>query len=92
MTHTPGPWAIEGKFVKEEATRYQDFICKEPEGFYQNDDKWKANARLIAAAPDLLAALEEAIELFDQDDNDLTLAGKRIVSRWRATVEKATGE
>ncbi len=34
------------------------------------------------AAPDLLAALEDAIDLFDQDDS--------IVARWRAVIAKAT--
>jgi hypothetical protein len=56
--HTPGPWIID----KEER-----WVIHEPEGksgtlvvpeIYLDDDEAIANARLIAAAPDLLEALE----------------------------------
>lgn len=47
--HTPGPW----DYMEKDAAIWADeFICVAPHN--------PADARLIAAAPDLLAALEEA--------------------------------
>ena len=60
-THTPGPWAVgygskvvavymkpisEGWYVRDQVARFD------------RDAEGEANARLIAAAPDLLAALK----------------------------------
>lgn len=48
----------------------------------------RANARLIAAAPDLLAALHQMLnDLTDGDDEAHT-----AVKRARAAIAKATGE
>jgi len=64
-THTPGPWY---EMTKGE-NNYQSAICEETTGktvalTYTSND---ADARLIAAAPALLAALKETLELFDRD-------------------------
>lgn len=57
--HTPGPWHSEGMFVVDEQHRdiadcYSDGVPQRERG-----ERW-ANAQLIAAAPDLLAAAEQA--------------------------------
>lgn len=68
MPHTPGPWTASltcreyvGPFARAHISTRGNFICgiyggrsTEPVG----PDEADANARLIAAAPDLLAALE----------------------------------
>lgn len=46
-----------------------------------------ANARLIAAAPDLLAALEAAADLMEQED----FATLTLVPKLRAAIAKAKG-
>lgn len=51
VKHTPGPWKIWNGEIIEDAPRAKT-VCAEP-------DK-KADARLIAAAPELLEALKEA--------------------------------
>ena len=67
--HTPGPWIGAGpsfgdllpRYRTEIVTEWEDedgevcSICELP--FAHHDDENEANARLIAAAPDLLAAL-----------------------------------
>ena len=61
--HTPGPWTWTGgadkrlaPFVRSNARA--DAICKV---MTSRLDEYQANARLIAAAPELLAACEKAL-------------------------------
>lgn len=57
--HTPGPW----NRIKGDRNVYSaaGTVCKTPAilGGGSAATNWEANARLIAAAPDLLEALEE---------------------------------
>jgi len=65
MAHTPGPWKFrkhlggeEGEVIAQDVRFDTDFLyIAEIFGHYQ-DDECAANGRLIAAAPDLLAACE----------------------------------
>lgn len=52
--HTPGPWEVDGQYVHGPDGRRFLAVAGDGEGI--------ANARLIAAAPDLLAALRKALE------------------------------
>ena len=52
--HTPGPWCI-GNFDWCIETEMDEAVAQVEVNELHN---WKANARLIAAAPDLLAALK----------------------------------
>ena len=56
-THTPGPWTT-GSALDEKAclSRGEYIVFPLPE-----DSEIEANARLIAAAPDLLAALRALV-------------------------------
>lgn len=64
MAHTPGPWTVqEGEVTAAEG----DVIIAEMVGrgrpcAVENPIEAEANARLIAAAPDLLAALRLIVE------------------------------
>jgi hypothetical protein len=59
--HTPGPWHVNAGDYK-----YHIYYSREQSDHYfvevdgNDDDEAKANARLIAAAPELLAALKTA--------------------------------
>ena len=59
MTHTPGPWTIEGTRDSDEFWVVKDEgpVCEISQTFgYPDADE--ANARLIAAAPELLAIVQ----------------------------------
>ena len=90
--HTPGPWAYivpDGHVVRHPQI-YSDFgpIANATWLGENKLDQLNSNARLIAAAPDLLEALEEIVSAADGDgwnqlDADLRKA--------RAAIAKATG-
>jgi hypothetical protein len=55
MSHTPGPW----RFDKDNLNVYSNGLVAQTFGHLHNGEK-AANAHLIAAAPELLEALERA--------------------------------
>lgn len=99
---TPGPWRLS---LTDDTTvigpDHQEIA--EAMGDYEDDDmlpEVEANARLIAAAPDLYTALEEASALVDAlsgGRGNLRLRGQYIsleeaIARARAALSKARGE
>jgi hypothetical protein len=99
VNYTPGPWSIAGRgytiFGSDDAVVISSFDAETDE----EEERYIANARLIAAAPDLLAALEGVIE------DSMALArgyaaatGDRLtdegegIRRARAAIAKARGE
>jgi len=61
--HTPGPWFAVGAQVEIEDDSVPDICTCDPQMMRQSHLDWhprtvEANARLIAAAPELLEALE----------------------------------
>lgn len=61
--HTPGPWIQVGAWVEVEDDNIPDICSCNPESISQGHLQWdwktiEANARLIAAAPDMLDALK----------------------------------
>ena len=89
--HTPGPWTYEqisnnAYVIDENGSAVM---------LYRNpDDEMKANARLIAAAPELLEALEGMLAIDQEnhqrghDDDDVC----KEVQTARAAIAKAKGE
>lgn len=106
--HTPGPWHVgtgngEGSIFADAGrmrlesggtTLYP--ICKINGSWAGREDETAANARLIAAAPDLLDRLAYIADMaeFSIDDANLDLADKlnEIVRIARAAIARATGE
>lgn len=85
--HTPGPWTILGADYAEGA-----HVSIVPPNAAQvasvkKFDNWQANARLIAAAPDLLAACIGALQ--SADEMGIECPGADDL---RAAIAKATGE
>ena len=79
--HTPGPWHTAGdQGVQIRSQR--DQIAKV---WTMRGNEWKANARLIAAAPELLEALK-AVLANSLDSKGLADAHKQA----RAAIAKAT--
>lgn len=93
--HTPGPW----KIISEQTAReVQVFEVAEVAHFRVTPDRSGdtfaaagdayADARLIAAAPELLAALQRLFA-----DNDVRAAAEKgAIASARASIAKATGD
>ena len=94
--HTLGPWdwhqakhddgRNNGSVIADAETGRARCVCKAPQ--YETDAQWAANARLIAAAPELLFALENLIGVLDGDGGTQPDA----VPMGRAAIAKAYGK
>jgi hypothetical protein len=89
--HTPGPWVVDPRaklrvFAANKAT-VASAGCTDTER-----SSWEANARLIAAAPELLEALQLMLDAHldtSGTDGPLQMAAKDAAD---AAIAKATGE
>ena len=79
-TPTPGPWWHDGLVVSALTGRVADCDQDGPE------DQRDANARLIAAAPDLLAALEQLLAIVARG-SAWTLAARAVVDAARGAPD-----
>ena len=93
--HTPGPWVVEhwspiGKHSPKMPHIYSGgFLVAEVENEFA-DDEGVANAQLIAAAPDLLEALEHLVYECEEGCN-LTIFNV-IDKEAKPAIAKAKGE
>lgn len=90
--HTPGPWYADGDHVVKHDYA-QDIICVPPRGdaYRRPYEEARANACLIAAAPDLLAALARLVDFvsaLDEFPEEIEDAHEQA----RAAIAKAKGE
>ena len=97
--HTPGPWVFEcedfgtyGSNFWLESKSGDEIICQgetEHDGVLIKGEDFVANARLIAAAPELLDVLEETVYMrgIPDDDEDRNGYEKRLM----AAIAKAKG-
>jgi len=91
--HTPGPWEIEGHYHfgyrwisgPEHSQLAQVVWCMEYE---DRSPSCEANAHLIAAAPELLEALENLLKVHEGEGGTQHHAGDMA----RAAIAKAKGE
>lgn len=97
MTHTPGPWGYDGTgCVYSDALPKDDCVIAE---LLYADGDWEADGRLMAAAPEMLAALCEARDAFaaldwEGDENWRNWDATRVDSLIAGTlhvVNKAIG-
>lgn len=95
--HTPGPWTARGTAVVAQVNGHPWEVCNNGDVGPSHPilGECLANARLIAAAPDLLAAAAQALADFDRwgdvwqvNSADVYEAAEKI----RAAVALATGE
>jgi len=94
--HTPGPWevvplsGVGGPFAIRMAYHNPQ---ANPTWYGVQAVGTKADARLIAAAPDLLEALKDydnAFTDFDPDDQTSRFAMRKVIIAARAAIAKAT--
>lgn len=83
--HTPGPWTRNRAINTVDMGRYS-VICPFGADSKKHVSEIEANMRIIAAAPDLLAALEAMIAKIDADKLPISC------SLARAAIAKAKGE
>ena len=95
--HTPGPWQIADENnnscsvllgIEHNLVACLDRQCSNTWEIVIERDEMLANARLIAAAPDLLDALQRLLNA--ENDEYLTPIGVRNLAR--AAISKATGK
>ena len=98
--HTPGPWVLsdvdtahmmfDGLFARPVFAFHGGKGDKHPAMAYGSAETVEANARLIAAAPDLLAELIEALEVI-QDYAAENGDSPACIGTIYAAIAKATG-
>lgn len=67
LKNTPGPWRVAGKHSNGAVVIRGEEVSSEIAIVLQNDSRYSAedNAQLLAAAPDLLVALNGLLERFE---------------------------
>ena len=101
-THTPGPWKFgdNSKYFKTNPFNvyvqgggvHSAAIANIPNKRTIPESEARANALLIAAAPDLLYALEDLLAAVAEHDGPKTLAELGAIGRASRAVNKAKGE
>jgi len=90
---TPGPWYIDKTTVY--ALNPQNFnrFCAQVQGAHTPIAELEATARLIAAAPDLLGALEELSAAYsDALRDEFNITECPLIDKARAAIARAKGE
>ena len=101
MKHTPGPWAINGYFIGPKETIFngsRNAIARTPErvaewGHYHGipTEEDTANARLIAASPDLLEAIHALLNCPDLNLDELDEISIAAIKQAQAALAEAEG-
>ena len=60
MNHTPGPWELRGLWIYP--AENCDEVGRVSEDYLRPSKELKANGRLMARAPEMLAVLQEAVQ------------------------------
>ena len=89
--HTPGPWEIGKLATPDWAPQYAIYAGPGPSVAVVVHGNSEANAKLITAAPELLASLIEVMNHFAPDQG-LLAPEVEVISRARDAIAKATGE
>jgi hypothetical protein len=82
LSHTPGPWLIAtSNSFRRIVSRDHGGVCEpitqndgHPDLHFRNGGPEGPDARLLAAAPDLLAALKAVLDIGYERDNELQFA------------------
>ena len=101
MKHTPGPWDV---YIHDEWSNYYGNISHnwQENGMnytrtiatilkYASEEERQANASLIAAAPELLEALQSCIKCLTMD-SDMEEDFSPEITLAKNAIKKATGE
>jgi hypothetical protein len=90
--HTPGPWEFDGDYVWAESIKgyvadpqTEDILSGEHVAHSKAAAQWRANAKLIAAAPDLLSVAIKALAAWEGTGPGI------VLDELRAAIAKAQG-
>lgn len=94
--HTPGPWKINNFFITaKHGHRMNSVVADVDRHAWTTSDEIRANCHLIAAAPDLLEALENLEVLLDLIASDESVNSEYQINDFkdiaRAAIAKAKG-
>lgn len=90
VKHTPGPWTMVGREIFGQAfDQSARLICDKVKG--GSPESADANARLIAAAPDLLAVVRRFVQLYDGVRDSLGPSVSNMLAHAEAVIAKAGG-
>lgn len=89
--HTPGPWFAHGRYIGTQNHKSAIAECRDINGNWSNDAPASDNARLIAAAPELLEALRGLYLDLVANDQDGLVEHVETMGKARAAIAKATG-
>jgi len=92
--HTPGPWAVSGRTSTCIRTADQEQRIAYMETADNTIETCVANARLIAAAPELLEAAKDVIKLFHyhtEDAADAADFAAAVEIQLESAISKAEG-
>lgn len=94
--HTPGPWTVDGPAHNQIVwSSPENRVCFLAHSNGEHPERDFANGRLIAASPELLAALKEAFDTLKTasrqltEDHRMVLMGRAWGWRTLATIEGA---
>ena len=95
--HTPGPWFASEVTGDEEPCYISAHRWESLAKVYGNEEadfaqEGRANARLIAAAPELLEALHLMVEALQPAEVDFVDYERIAMEKARAAIKKARGE
>ena len=101
MGHTPGPWKVTGTGGTAVAPEWapNERVCvtmavnlrENDDGSFPEFGQWqRADAHLIAAAPELLAALKELVD-YDGGSSEPESYGYEVLLRCKAAIARAEG-
>ena len=100
MSHTPGPWT-QDEYGSVKTPSGETLLVEGVALAGRSTEETRANARLIAAAPDLLAALKLAFQALDAIGDEMTVgerytnAGQYLIDSLnpaRDAIKKAEGQ
>lgn len=96
--HTPGPWQTDrnnvhsGQIATVHHCLNNDWVeIWSPDAFAETEEMQEANARLIAAAPELLDALEDLVSFMNLAPELANYDIEVELEDARAAIAKATG-
>ena len=95
---TPGPWKSSGIIItSRNGSKLVSIACDKPNGAFPSELN-RANATLIATAPELLEACEQALFFIDEGRDmfesyiEAEYMEKKVATRLRSAIAKARGE
>ena len=90
--HTEGPWEVRPSSNRGNGTEWRDIVSMGGE-FKPSyvGEALEQDARLIAAAPELYAVLDDISQVMPSDDGSVTLSAENMVEI-KELLSKATGK